>query len=57
MKPWWKNRNDTSACVNIFKFLLTDKFRHYLRMNAISYYGAQIDFYKFITYASYITKT
>ena len=57
MKPWWKNRNDTSACVNIFKFLLTDKFRHYLRMNAISYYGAQIDFYELITYASYITKT
>ena len=28
-----KSRNDRSACVNIFSdYLLTDKFRYYLRM-------------------------
>ena len=39
VKPWLKNRNDKSTRVNIFsELLLTEKFRHYLGMNAISYY-------------------
>ena len=39
MKPWLKNRNDRSACVNIFsELLLTNKFRYYLRMNATLYF-------------------
>ena len=39
MKPWLKNRNDKIACVDIFsELLLTDKFQHYLQMNATSYY-------------------
>ena len=45
MKPWLKNRNDRSACVNIFSELrLTDKFRHYLWINATSCYWSYIDF-------------
>ena len=39
MKPWLRNRNDKSSCVNIFsELLLINKFRHDLRMNATSYY-------------------
>ena len=58
MKPWLKNRNDKSACDNIFsELLLTDKFRHYLRMNATSDCWLYIDFYTLITYAFYITYT
>ena len=39
MKPCQKNRNDKSARVNIFsELMLTAKFFHYLRMNAIWYY-------------------
>ena len=58
MKSWLKKRNDKSACVSIFLELqLTDKFRHYLRMNATSYYWSYIDFYTLITYTSYITCT
>ena len=38
MKQWLKNRDNRSACVNIFsELLLTEKFRQYLRMNATSY--------------------
>ena len=34
MKPWPINRNNKSACVNIFsEVLLTGKFRQHLRMN------------------------
>ena len=45
MKPWLKNRNDKSTCVNIFsELLLTEKLRHYLPMNALSYYRAYVDF-------------
>ena len=34
-----KNKNNKSACVNIFsELLLTDKFRHYLGMKTTSYY-------------------
>ena len=41
-----KNRNDRSACVNIFsENLLTDKFRHYLRMSSTSCYWLSFDFY------------
>ena len=37
MKPWLKNGNYKSACVNIFSELLfTEKFRDYLRINATS---------------------
>ena len=58
MKSWLKNRKKKSVCVNIFSEpLLTDKFRHYLRMNTISYYLAYIYFYTLIAYASYITYT
>ena len=58
MKPWSKNRNDRSACANIFsEFLLSNKFQHYLGMNAISYNWSYIEFYRVITYASYITYT
>ena len=39
MRPWLKNRNNKSAFVNIFsELLLTDKFWHYLQMNAASYH-------------------
>ena len=39
MKPWLKNSNDKSACCNILpKLPLTEKFWHYIRMNATSYY-------------------
>ena len=56
MKPWLKNRNDKSACVNVFsELLLTEKFRHYLPMNALSYYWAYIDFFILSVYTSYIT--
>ena len=58
MKPWLKYRNDKSACDNIFSELPpTDKFRHYLWMNAASYYWSCINFYTLITYAFYITYT
>ena len=36
-------------------FVLTAKFRHYLRMNATSYYKSYIDLCTLITYTSYIT--
>ena len=57
MKPCLKNRNGERACVNIFsEFLLTDKFRHFLRINATSYHcWSCIDFYTLVTYTSYIT--
>ena len=57
MKPCWKTGTTQVHVLTFLKFLLTGKFRHYLRMNATSYHGAQIDFYKLITYASYITNT
>ena len=47
MKPWLKHRNDKKVCVSLFSELrLTDKFQHYLRMNATSYN----DFYILITF-------
>ena len=53
-----QNRNDKSACVNIFsELLLTTKFQHYLRMNATSYFWSYTDFYTLITYTCYITYT
>ena len=45
MKLWLKNRDNRSACDNIFsELLLTDKFRYYLQMNVTSYYWLYIDF-------------
>ena len=39
MKPGLKNSNDKKACASLFSELrLTDKFQHYLRMNATPYY-------------------
>ena len=50
MIPWFKNKNDRSACANMFSELpLTYKFRHYLRANATSCYWSYIGFYTFIT--------
>ena len=50
MKPWLKNRNGKSAFVKMFsELLLTEKFQHYLRMNATSFYRSYIDFYTLIT--------
>ena len=47
MKPQLKNRNHKKLCVSLFSELwLTDKFQHYLRMNATSYN----DFYILITF-------
>ena len=46
MKPWLKNRDNRSACNNMFsELLLTDKFWHYLQVNVTSYYWLYIDFY------------
>ena len=48
MKLWLKNRNYRSARDNIFsELLLTEKFRHYLQMNATSHYWLYLDFYTF----------
>ena len=50
MKPWLKNRNGKSAFVKMFsELLLTEKFQHYLRMNATSFYRSYIDFHTLIT--------
>ena len=69
MKPLLENKNDKSARVNIFsELMLTDKFRHYLRLNAASYIDFDylfIDYlyiyiyitYILIAYTSYITYT
>ena len=52
-KHGWKNRSNESAWVNIFlEHLLTEKFRHYLRINSTSYYKSYIDFYT-LTYLYY----
>ena len=58
MRAWLKSGNDKSAGVSIFyEILLINKFQHYLRMNAKSYYWPYIDFYTLITYTSYNTYT
>ena len=47
MKPRLKNRNDKKACVSLPSELqLTDKFQHYLQMNATSHN----EFYILITF-------
>ena len=39
MKPFLKNKNREGGHVNIFsELLLTDKFLHFIQMNATSYY-------------------
>ena len=54
IKQWLTNMHGKIAWINIFLELMsTDKFRHYLRMNATPY----IDFYTLITFTSYITYT
>ena len=53
MKPCSKTRSDKSTCANI----LTILFRHYLGMNATSYYWSYIDFYTLITYNYILTDT
>ena len=50
----WKNRNNSSACVNLFaEHLSTDKFRHYLRMNSTSYCWSYIGFHT-LTFLYYL---
>ena len=51
MKPWLKNRNGKKACVSLLSELrLADKFQHYLRVNATSYYWSYSDFYILIIF-------
>ena len=53
-KDRMKNTNDRSAQFNMFsELLLTEKLRHYLRMNATLYIG----FYTLITYTFHIAFT
>ena len=65
MKPWLKNRNDRSACVNIFsEILLPDKFWHCLRMDATRtwiflyhtyIYTAYIDYFIIYCFSQFTT--
>ena len=51
IKPLLKKQEPQKACVSLFsELLLTDKFQHYLRMNAISYYWSYNYFYILITF-------
>ena len=47
----WNTGTTKKHCVSLFSELrLTDKFQHYLRMNAISYYWSYNYFYILITF-------